>query len=232
MQGNNNLGLLHLRQQLNQTTNDLNRYKAGFQAQIDQKAQLQLELADLRNQNANLTNNINLLQRSCENLKKDLSKFKLSSHYKSYSELNSKSGKQKRRGQCRDVFYSVCSSISDISSASFNLQFGNDKFNFMWKRDNQHQVANQSESENDEDNYNVSHGDKFNSNGQFVSQYLRSIIYVMDKHKISHEAYHEVRMVTNGIMPPIHTIKREKSTMSEEIEYIKHPTVGNFSIVL
>ena len=104
---------------------------------------------------------------------------------------------------------------------------GTDSVNFLWRRDRAPGDGQQSDENTDppDDGFDVSSSDIFDAEGNYVSQFLRSIIYVMDKHKISHEAYHETRMVTKGFMPPIHIIKEAKSIMSEEIEYIKHPTV-------
>ena len=50
----------------------------------------------------------------------------------------------------------------------------------------------------------------FDENGKWNSSFLRQIINVMDKHKISHTAYHELKMtLPAGFNPPINQIKVE-----------------------
>ena len=54
----------------------------------------------------------------------------------------------------------------------------------------------------------------------------------MDKFQISHEAYHELRMVSKNQLPPVRKIATEKKLMSEEIPYMKHPTVNALNLLL
>ena len=53
----------------------------------------------------------------------------------------------------------------------------------------------------------------------------------MDCFRISHEAYHELCMVSKGHLPPLGRLSKEKKIMSEEIPYEKHPKVGIIVIV-
>ena len=48
----------------------------------------------------------------------------------------------------------------------------------------------------------------------------------MDSFRISHEAYHELRMVSKGHLPPLRRLAAEKAIMSNQIPYIKYPDVG------
>ena len=130
----------------------------------------------------------------------------------------------------RDLFDNLLSHMTDVSTAKLSVTLGDDKVDFLWSR-NQANLARMPQQNSDDEENEISQADIFDNDGNYRKSYLRSIIYVMDKHKISHEAYHETRMVTNGYMPPIHIIKKQKKDMSEEIDYIKHPTVCNFDLI-
>ena len=70
--------------------------------------------------------------------------------------------------------------------------------------------------------------------GKWNSTLLRKVINVMDKHKISNKAYHELKMtLTSGFNPPMNQIKDEKKVMSQEIPFTKHPSVSlrNFALM-
>ena len=68
----------------------------------------------------------------------------------------------------------------------------------------------------------------FDNDGNWQNLHKRGIIHVMDTYCISHEAYHELRNVGQDHFPPLHHIIREKCFMSEELTYIRHPTVSNY----
>ena len=59
----------------------------------------------------------------------------------------------------------------------------------------------------------------FDEEGNWNKIFLRKIIHVMDKYKISHDAFHELRMVSIGYLPLINRIKAEKCKMSTEVNY-------------
>ena len=66
----------------------------------------------------------------------------------------------------------------------------------------------------------------YDSLGKWKQNHIRRLIFVMDSFRISHEAYHEIRMVSKGHLPPIGRLAKEKKKMSEEIYYEKHPKVS------
>ena len=68
----------------------------------------------------------------------------------------------------------------------------------------------------------------FNSLGEWRIDHIRRLINVMNSFCISHEACHELRMVSKGHLPPIGHLSKEKKKMSEEIPYEKHLKVGIF----
>ena len=68
--------------------------------------------------------------------------------------------------------------------------------------------------------------DIYDSEGNWQRNHMRCIIHVMDCFRISHEAYHELWMVCKGHLLPLWRIASEKKVMSEQIPYIKHPSVS------
>ena len=77
-----------------------------------------------------------------------------------------------------------------------------------------------------EDIEDVDLGEIFDSQGRWQKLHVWRLIHVLDSFRISHKAYHELRMVCKGHLPPIWWLAKEKKKMSEEIPYIKHPKVS------
>ena len=89
-----------------------------------------------------------------------------------------------------------------------------------------HSYAHASEEHDVDDDFNDSNYDEiYDKHGKWLKKHIRRIIFVLDSFRISHEGYHELRMVSKGHLPPIWRISKEKTIMSETIPYIKHPQV-------
>ena len=76
-----------------------------------------------------------------------------------------------------------------------------------------------------DENPDPSENEIFDVDGNWRQRFLRKIIHVMDKYKISHEAFHELRMVSIGYLPPVYRIQIEKKRMSEVVPYTKDESV-------
>ena len=232
-----NVNALHqVNRNLNQTLIDKNReidrLTVQYNREVHTKLTLQETVTRIERENRNLLSEIENLERKSKELQDEMSQFKPPIHYKSYSELHSKSGKQRRRRECRVIFQNLLRNASDITHANISVKLGSDDVNYIWGKEQLHAIRGDNNVPNlqefrDEEASDAESldGTIVDVDGNFRSSFLKSIIYVMDKHKISHEAYHEIRMLTKGCMPPLHIIKKAKSKMSEEIDYIKHPTV-------
>ena len=93
----------------------------------------------------------------------------------------------------------------------------------------EHSYAAENKDFSENDSYHdLDYSDIYDCCGEWKQYHLRKIIYVMDSFRISHEAYHELRLVSKGHLPPIGRISKEKQDMSEEIPYEKHPRVSLF----
>ena len=71
----------------------------------------------------------------------------------------------------------------------------------------------------------VDYSDIFDSMGNWRKEHLRKLVHVLDAFRVSHEAYHELCMVSKGHLPPISRLAKERRLMSEEIPYSKYPNV-------
>ena len=213
--------IAHLNGQITVKNDEIRRLRASNHRHVVQINNLDTQLDQLRTNNNDLLQQIRLLERRNDQMKLQLREVQPAKHYKSYRQLASINGRQHRKREYRSIFDKVLETMSDISRANINVKLGDENVNFLWKR----AQPNQAQGHDEVEMFDAGQSEIFDEDGNYVKPFLRSIIYVMDKHKISHDAYHETRMVTKGFMPPIHLIRQEKSLMSEEIEYIKHPTV-------
>ena len=66
----------------------------------------------------------------------------------------------------------------------------------------------------------------YTNKGKWKIEHVRRLVHVLDCFRISHEAYHEIRMVSKGHLPPIWRLADQKKIMSEQIPYMKHPNVS------
>ena len=87
-----------------------------------------------------------------------------------------------------------------------------------------------SESEDNEDIDDIeSDPDPFMFDGSWNPIHLRRILHVMDMFKISYRGYHELRMISRSILPPLTRLKKAKAKMSDEIKCYHHHEVRGFN---
>ena len=92
---------------------------------------------------------------------------------------------------------------------------------------NDHSYVERIDCTQDECSFNdINFSEIYETDGSWNKIHIRRIVHVMDCFRISHEAYHEMRLVSKGHLPPIWKISAEKKVMSEQLPYIKHPTVS------
>ena len=82
------------------------------------------------------------------------------------------------------------------------------------------------DEENFDDFQDLNYSEIFDNHGNWEKLHIRRLVHVLDTFRISHEAYHELRMVSKGHLPPISRLTKEKKLMSEEIPYIKEDKVS------
>ena len=59
----------------------------------------------------------------------------------------------------------------------------------------------------------------FDAQCKITEKHKRTIITAMDRHRISHKAYHAMRKAGKQNWPPLNMIKKEKKKMSKEITF-------------
>ena len=129
--------------------------------------------------------------------------------------------------QCKRAEMCLCLGDKTINYSwqSKELRQADKGYNFVTDGDHSY-AAKLPNTDDDEEFLDLDYSKIFDSEGNWQAKHKRSIINIMDSFRISHEAYHEVRMAGKGHYPPLHHIIAEKSVMSEVIPYIKHPTVS------
>ena len=65
----------------------------------------------------------------------------------------------------------------------------------------------------------------FLPDGTWNQLHLRRIVHVLDVFKISFQAYHELRMTSNSILPPLNLIMKCRKRMSDVLTVLHHKTV-------
>ena len=166
---------------------------------------------------------------------------------KSWSQIKCEHTKRKRVSQFGEyVLTSIKNNIDECQGADLTLSIGSEKLNYQWKSKHFKDASSNSDPVPDlshlndhtyvkdfkrqpdrtEDPNSVDYSEIFDDDGNWRIRHIRKIINVMDKFRISHEAYHELRMSSKSKLPPIGQIVKEKIIMSECLPYEKHPTVS------
>ena len=95
-------------------------------------------------------------------------------------------------------------------------------------RNNNDDINDNVYSEDEGMSENEDNEDAFLSDGNWNKVHIRKIINVMDLYKISFEGYHELRMTSKSILPPLSKIIKERMKMSHVITSLHHSTVNSF----
>ena len=230
---------------------DLYRQLQAEHTQLRQtSALLQNENSVLFDQLTNLNELLDLCQNEVLELKAKLSEYDIKPVRKLFSSMKSRSQRALRKKQYRKVLHHLLHKLPDVISANVNLNVGTQWMDIRFSDDdlNSQSTFGSStqitEAVNLEHNYSidpskyhsaelvdsdVKHDDLDGlivSGGKMSKRHVRSICYVMDKFKIAQNAYHELRMSCNGLLPTLCSIRKERLQMSQEIPYILDPYVS------
>ena len=177
---------------------------------------------------------------------------------KNWNELRGQRTKYRRLNDYKDMIFNTLLEIKACHRASINLWLDQNKIQFNWSpsdfreapftfernhgrfhhvfKDHTYSCPDNSSPEHEHMN-DIDFAEIYDCDGNWQKLHIRKLVHVMDSYRISHEAYHELRMVSKGHLPPLRRLCIEKKKMSVEIPYIKHPTVRllnkcTFDIVL
>ena len=192
------------------------------------------------------------LQTKCTELQSNLKKYQLpkyspknSRKRKQWEEIKSVRTKYRRFNEYKDHLFSTLQEIKVCHRAEITMWLPENKISFSWspkhfrqeldctakaKSSNllsDHNYVRISEEMDDEDSFeDVNYSEIFDDEGNWRKTHIKRLIHVMDSFRISHQAYHELRMVSKGHLPSLGRITSQKKIMSEKIPYTLHPKVS------
>ena len=236
-----------LRGQLETAKTDLKNYKFLYQEEVARNREAAQRIEHLELQNLNLTRENKSLQNRLEAFQENSIAMQVPRGYKKYHQLKSPTAKARRRAQFKRCLNQSLMHLHEVKNVQVKLIIGDKDVNFSWCQndlrnlramlvgqdvnndnndehnemevdDNNQLLAGDEDLENNEQ---AEHPDPFLPDGKWNPQHIRRIIHVLDIFHISHDAYHELRLTSRSILPPLHRVKKEKKSMSTGIYYYK-----------
>ena len=238
--------LQRLRDELDQTKTELYQYKVLYRnertdrrLQEDQCHRLQERIIDVTNEKDQLTQEL-------YQCREDINSYKIPKPLKKWQNLKSPVSKARRKAQHRKCLDQSMMHLHEAQRVCVQMKIGNDEIFLVWSEDDlknlkdehpnivrplwinndneSHENENNSEDEDiipDSERY----PDAFMSDGTWNPVHLKRIVLILDMYKISQKAYHELRMTSRSILPPINRILAAKKKMSDTIKPLHHRTV-------
>ena len=166
--------------------------------------------------------------------------------HKEWDKINSERTKRQRLGHVKELLLQTLKSVEVCHRAEISIWLEKNKIHFSFSPSDLNKTRNSDmvnngflQHMNSEHSYSKSQTDMeietlndveyseiYQSSGEWQKCHIRRLIHVMDCFHISHEAYHELRMVSKGHLPPLSRLAKEEQKMSEIIPYEKYPKVS------
>ena len=187
----------------------------------------------------NLKDRMTNLQRELETLRQVQKKLRPIAVQKPWKKLK-KRAKLKRKANYKDVLDQSVRCITECKRAKMTLTLGDKEINLKWTEQemlnhranlnvslpdecSSEDISDGNDEENHGSNMNLQTQpnvyDVFDANCKFSKRHKRTMITVMDNHRVSHKAYHAIRRAGKGNLPSLNLIKKEKTKMSKEIPF-------------
>ena len=238
-----------LQKQLEESRNDLRNYKYLYRNELAENSKNVKTIKDYDEVNQRLLREKSELDDKISNLQEHMNAMKIPKGYKKYHQLKSPTAKARRRAQFKRCLNQSIAHLHEIKNAQVKLIIGDKDVNLSWCENDLRELRNglrQLNEAADDPNLDAQNNrpfagdedfedaeritgahapDPFLPDGKWNTQHIQRIIHVLDMFGISHEAYHELRLTSRSILPPVYTIKREKKTMSKRIHYYKRLNV-------
>ena len=250
--------IVRLRQELQTARDDLNKYIDLYRRERSDRREQESICINLRKENHDLLQNNELLHERLDKVMQHIDNFQIPKPYKKWENLQSAATKAKRKCQYHRCLEQSMMYLHEATRARVQLRVGEKEVFFVWSTNDLCMLRNQaktweglstnnnqsSSNEGNEfiDAYDSEDEDQIQSvdtdldvylpNGSWNTTHLRRILHVMDIFKISYKAYHELRMTSRSILPPLNKLKVERNTMSNEITSLHHKTVNIQYLVL
>ena len=241
-----------LRDELEIAKQELNNYKHIYQTEQDDRRIQEARANFLQTENVQIEEDNENLNQQLQELRRHINGFAIRKGYKKWAQLKSPVSRAKRKSQFRRCLDQSMMHLHDaftVKRARVQLRIGREDIVLVWARNHFRYLRNRginilnnnqqnvnvnninisdSDSQSEED---IEHGesdpDAFLPDGTWNPVHIKRIVHVLDLFKISHEAYHELRMTSRSILPPLYRIKSIKQKMSTEINSFHHSTVSN-----
>ena len=248
----NNPLVVNLRQQLQEVKDELAQYKGMYRNERRDRRQQEERCQMLQQQVLDVGNEKNLYRDKLYQCREHINSFKVPKPLKRWSSLRSPISRAKRKSQYRKCLDQSMMHLHEASRVRLQMRVGNEEIVIIWSQDDLRnfraaarivvrphvqipgnvananaQLPNQRIESEDDDTIDESedYPDAFLTNGSWNPVHLKRIVHVMDIFKISQLAYHELRMTSRSILPPINRILKIKANMSEAIQPLHHRTV-------
>ena len=249
--------LQHLREELAQTKQELNNYRHLYRNERNDRREQEARANALQIENVQIEEDKDEIQDQLQQCRTHIDAFKIRKGYKTWGELKSSTSRAKRKSQFRRCLDQSMLHLHEVKRARVQLRVAKEDIVLVWAQNHFRYLRNRArnilnpppqnniqrraptiddadpeevDSENDDAIPNSeTEPDAFLSDGTWNDVHIKRIVHVLDMFRISHEAYHELRMTSRSILPPLHLIKKIKTAMSTEISCYYHATVRKIS---
>ena len=222
---------------------ELNYYKREHSSKQKQLDELSKELRSKVLENKELTSKILELDRI--SLEQNVQAVNVNKHRLAWHEITNEKTKRRRMRQYKvSLFKAIDKILPGSERMTLCASVNGQQVKFEWSNNEltSQEISSElpSSQESSEHNYSSQPDDTaehsqqessfdlgriFDKNGKYLPRHKQGIIHVMDNFRISKLAYHELYMQSEGYLPSISQILKERKKMSEAIPYKKHETV-------
>ena len=253
-QGQGDAVLTTLRKQLETAKNKIKQYQQLYINERQENGLARQLINQLQTRNTDLQTEKNNLHEQVQDLENHLQSFSFPKVYKKYNKLTSPLRKAKRRSLFKKCIEQSLIHIQEVKHATVKLRIGSKDVELFWSENELHNLRwiaqnivgegpgneisdeHQSDSENEQYNDTDSdignnEADPFLSDGKWNPIHVRKIVHVLDMFHISLEAYHELRLASLSVLPPLYVVKIHKESMSWDINFNYNDKVSNFILI-
>ena len=230
---------------------ELSEYKLLYREEKKKCHDLRTNMTTLQKLTAQLQEKLNKFERQfAQDMYKPPSKKR--QKCKQWDSIKSDRTKRERLSNYKDMILTSLKTIDKCHRAEISIWIEKNRVQFSWSpkdfKDtfpdevtcahanstifNDHPYSSKQEDLDNELEYeDIDFSEIFDANGNWKQVHIRKLVHVLDSFRISQKAYHELRMVSKGHMPPLRRLIFEKKKMSQEIPYEKHPEVSEIFIL-
>ena len=246
--------LTQLRAELDAAKTKLKHYKAAYRNERNERQRAENYARDLQQMLGDLNDERRNLQTELYDCREHINSFNVPKPSKRWQDLISSISKAKRKAQYRKCIDQSIVHLHEAQRIRVQMKVGEQEVFIVWSEDDlqtlrnqainvvrplppeffrrNHQIQNNGNNSDDDNNeQDKEDQDAFLSNGSWNPVHLKKIISVMDEFKISQEAYHELRLSSKSILPPINQILSAKKKMSHTIQMHASQNGNSFMIL-